>query len=259
MIVNRFSILFFYLPFLAMSQRPINNCEEIVNKGPYLSRAASISLTDDSLLYDTRVLQHCFGADSIDIQILEPLTVAGLTYELFDRESWTYTDLWNEFLLYKKSDEYKKERGNIVRETTVKQTNVEATNYQFPGIEISFKELTTLEAAVNEAKKQQKPILIYFTAYACANCRRFESRIFSNKTVQQTIVSNYLTFAGYCDDKSLLPDGITVKGDKNTLIQITNFKSIALPAFYIVKPDGTVLDALYYTQDTEEFLNFLKQ
>lgn len=255
--LNRFSLLLVFLPFLSAAQT-FDNCKEIIRKGPYLSRTASISPTDDSLLYDTQVLHHCFWADSIDIQILDRMTVAGLALDLLDRPSWTYTDLWEAFLLYKQSDEYKETRNEIVLKASLKELTYEPEIYQFPDNGIPFKELITLEAALEEAKAKQKPLLIYFTAYACVNCRRLEEAVLRDERIQKIIQSNYLAYAAYCDDRTLLSDGKTKRGTKNATIQMDSFKSITQPAFYIVHQDGELKKAQFYPSDTENFLNFLK-
>lgn len=257
--LQRLFVLFtLLLPVLSFAQS-FDNCEELFQRRPYLTRAVSISPTDDSLLYDSKVLQHCFDADSIDKQLLDPMTTASLALEVFDWENWSYPEMWDAFLRYKKTDEYKENRLKLETIPVNISLNEEAEIYHFPENGSEFKELMTWEEAIEQAKKEQKPLLIYFTAYACIQCRKQEMTILSDPTVQSVIRSDYLAFAAYCDDKKLLSDGKTQKGKKNMQVQLKQFENTSQPAFYIVSPEGKLLDAVYYFPYPEEFLNFLRQ
>lgn len=250
MLLCRCFFLLFFIPLFSYSQT-IENCEAIRNKGPYLIRAVSISPTDDSLLYDARVLQHCFGADSIDQIILDRLTTASMAVDLFVLDDWNYTDLWEQFLIYKKSTEYLRRRTELETKKITSEPKQEVRKYQLAENGADFTELVTLELALEEAKRQQKPLFIYFAGHACVNCRRMEDWILSSEVVQDVLMTDYLNYVAYCDDK--------INGEKNARIQLNEFKQVSQPAFYILQPDGILIDSEGYVSTKEEFLRFLKQ
>lgn len=133
------------------------------------------------------------------------------------------------------------------------------------------------ESAMEEAKKQNKPIMIDFTGYGCVNCRKMEENVWSQQKVFDLINDDYILVSLYVDDRELLPedqqgeimvtlsDGATKKkrirtvGDKWSAFEITHFKQIAQPFYFLLTPDGELLNnPVGYTPDTDEYAAWLK-
>src|SRR5690606_32865535 len=59
------------------------------------------------------------------------------------------------------------------------------------------------------AKAQNKPILLDFTGYNCANCRRMEENVWTEPSVYKLINENYVLISLYVDDyERKLPDSM---------------------------------------------------
>lgn len=118
------------------------------------------------------------------------------------------------------------------------------------------------------AKEINKPILIDFTGYACANCRKMEENVWSKPEVLKRLREDFVIASLYVDDKKILPkekqytstydDELkTTVGDKNMDLEITKYNNNAQPLYVIVNPNGEKLvDPIgYVTKD--EFIQFL--
>jgi thiol:disulfide interchange protein DsbD len=55
------------------------------------------------------------------------------------------------------------------------------------------------------AKEINKPILIDFTGYACANCRKMEENVWSKPEVLKRLKEDFVIASLYVDDKKELP------------------------------------------------------
>ena len=123
--------------------------------------------------------------------------------------------------------------------------------------------------AIAAAKESGKPLLIDFTGYACANCRKMEENIWPNEEVNKLMKENFELASLYVDDKKILPADkqyiskyddekkISV-GDKNLDIEITKFNNNAQPLYCIVDANGKlIVQPFSYTNKPEEFLKFL--
>jgi thiol:disulfide interchange protein DsbD len=103
------------------------------------------------------------------------------------------------------------------------------------------------------AKEQGKPVLIDFKGHACANCKVMEAKVWSDPGVLQRLRDNFIIIALYADDRTLLPENewitSTVDGKiKKTIgkinedIEISRFKTNALPLYVIADHDGNPLN-----------------
>jgi thiol:disulfide interchange protein DsbD len=103
------------------------------------------------------------------------------------------------------------------------------------------------------AKEQNKPILIDFKGHACANCKIMEARVWSDPGVLQRLRDNFVIIALYVDDRTGLPeeewitsviDGKVKKtiGKVNEELEITKFKTNALPLYVIADHNGDPLN-----------------
>ena len=108
------------------------------------------------------------------------------------------------------------------------------------------------EQGLAYAKQENKPIIVDFTGYGCVNCRKMEAYVLDDARVKARL-QNYVFIELYVDDKR---DGI---GDKNSRIQRELFGSNAQPYYVQLDKEGNqVGDAMAFTTDPNEFMNWLK-
>jgi thiol:disulfide interchange protein len=103
------------------------------------------------------------------------------------------------------------------------------------------------------AKEQGKPLLIDFKGHACANCKLMEARVWSDPEVLRRLRDNFVIVALYVDDRTQLPenewivsaiDGKQKKtiGKQNEDLEISKFKTNALPLYVIADHEGNPLN-----------------
>ena len=125
------------------------------------------------------------------------------------------------------------------------------------------------------AKAQNKPILLDFTGWACANCRRVEEKVWSDPSIFRMINEDYVLISLYVDDRKELPkeqqftflkdNGKTKRietiGDKWSTFQVVNFQVTAQPYYVQMSPDFTILnrDEDYKSASKDSYLEWLKQ
>ncbi len=78
--------------------------------------------------------------------------------------------------------------------------------YQNPiNCETGIEPLRDYDEALARAQKENKPLLIDFTGWACVNCRRMEENIWPNEEVSKLIKENYVIVSLYVDERKILP------------------------------------------------------
>ncbi len=127
-----------------------------------------------------------------------------------------------------------------------------------------------MDDALTHSKEINKPILIDFTGYACANCRKMEENVWSKPDVLQSLKEDFIIASLYVDDKKELPQERhyvssfdnklkTTIGAKNLDYQMSRYNSNAQPYYIIVDGEGEkVTDPVAYTSH-EEFKAFLEK
>jgi thiol:disulfide interchange protein len=123
-----------------------------------------------------------------------------------------------------------------------------------------------------EAQKQNKPILLDFTGWACVNCRKMEENVWSNPEVFKMINTHYILISLYVDDKKELPKNeqfdfqkpngktkrIKTVGDKWATFQAVNFNTASQPYYILLSPDLEMLNAPIEYTNTADYLQWLK-
>jgi thiol:disulfide interchange protein DsbD len=127
--------------------------------------------------------------------------------------------------------------------------------------------------ALEIAKKENKPVLIDFTGWACVNCRRMEEKVWPNKIVDSLMRNEFVVVSLYVDDRKKLPlteqtvdtlstgqpKSINTVGDKWATFQTENFGATSQPQYAIISADQVALTKTkYYTPDADEFIDWLK-
>lgn len=129
-----------------------------------------------------------------------------------------------------------------------------------------------LKEGLAYAKKQNKPVLLDFTGYACVNCRKMEEHVWPEAEVYPYLKDDFVLISLYVDDKKELPEEqqLRVKtfqgtktlrtyGNKWSYFQETYFNAVAQPYYVLVTPDLQLLNApAAYTPDKNEYAQFLE-
>jgi len=119
------------------------------------------------------------------------------------------------------------------------------------------------------AKEVNKPILIDFTGHSCANCRKTESKVWTDDKIRPLLKNDVVIVSLYCDDRTELPkseqvfskelNGIMKNiGNKWSAYQIKNYGQISQPLYIIQDLEGNDLTkAIGYTPNIDEYQKFL--
>jgi thiol:disulfide interchange protein DsbD len=107
------------------------------------------------------------------------------------------------------------------------------------------------EKAVEQAQKEKKAIFIDFTGYTCTNCRWMEANIFPQPKVKEELTKFVRA--------KLYTDGEGEPYESFQKMQGERFKTVALPLYAIVTPDGNTLATFPgLTRDESQFVKFLQ-
>ena len=111
--------------------------------------------------------------------------------------------------------------------------------------------LSDYNAALAQAKAQNKPLLVNFTGVTCTNCRQMENGVFPRPEVQAEL-RNYVLAELYTDRG-------TPADDANQKLEDKLVNNIALPFYVVVSPDGKVLKTIDGLRAASVFVQFLRQ
>ena len=136
-------------------------------------------------------------------------------------------------------------------------------------------DFTDFELAALEAKKQNKPILIDFTGWACVNCRKMEETVWSSKIIKEKLENDFILVSLYVDDKVELEKekqgffefeangekqkkSIRTIGNKWSTFQTHVFNNNSQPYYVMISPEGYLLgNPIGYTPDVNEYRDYL--
>jgi cytochrome c biogenesis protein CcdA/thioredoxin-related protein len=133
--------------------------------------------------------------------------------------------------------------------------------------------LRNYEEALQVAKKENKPVLIDFTGWACVNCRRMEENVWTDQAVLDLMKNRFVVVSLYVDERSVLPAAdqleyttktgskkkIVTVGDKWATFQSENFDAVSQPQYAIVSSDEKVLTKTKgYTPSASKFAEWLQ-
>ena len=122
------------------------------------------------------------------------------------------------------------------------------------------------------ATKNNKPILLDFTGWACVNCRKMEENVWVENDIFKLINEDYVLISLYVDDRKELPENlqfdfikdngklkkIKTIGDKWATFQAVNFKTASQPYYVLMSPDLEILHAAQQYTDRDTYYNWLK-
>jgi len=128
------------------------------------------------------------------------------------------------------------------------------------------------EYGLSYAKKVGKSVLLDFTGDACANCRKMEDNVWSDKNILSILKNDVVLVSLYCDRKIDLPKEkqyvskttgkqvITI-GNKWTDFQISRYKSNSQPLYVIIDNEGNDLEGvtpMAFNTNIEEYKKWLE-
>lgn len=109
-----------------------------------------------------------------------------------------------------------------------------------------------LNKAILRAKEENKRVFIDFTGYTCTNCRWMEANVFVKKEVEAELSQFVLV--------QLYTDGEGEIYEKQQQYQESTFKTVALPFYAVIEPDGTIISTFPgLTRNSLEFVDFLQK
>lgn len=123
--------------------------------------------------------------------------------------------------------------------------------------------------ALEESKKQNKPIFVDFTGHACVNCRKMEEYVWAKPEVLKRLQNDFIIVSLYADERKVLPenewytskrDGKVKKtiGEQNHDLQITKYNFSAQPQYLIIDGNEKQLSGpSFFDTDEQKFVDFL--
>lgn len=144
----------------------------------------------------------------------------------------------------------------------ISENQYEDDIFKNPG-NVNYEELLQRSIELN------KPLLLYFTGYACVNCRKMEEYVLSQEPIKEQLKNNFYFVNLFVDDKSALPENEWIKstatnkiiktiGNKNSELQMVKFRANSQPFFIIIDKNDNEIGNRGYTPDIKLFANFLK-
>jgi thiol:disulfide interchange protein DsbD len=105
--------------------------------------------------------------------------------------------------------------------------------------------------ALDQARAENKLVLVTFTGYACTNCHWMKANMFPRPEIAEAAKKLVLV--------ELYTDGTDKESEENQKLQDEKFATVAIPYYAILDPDGKVVASFAkgMTKDTREFLAFL--
>jgi len=105
--------------------------------------------------------------------------------------------------------------------------------------------------ALDQARAENKLVLVTFTGYACTNCHWMKANMFPRPEIAEAARKLVLV--------ELYTDGTDKESEENQKLQDEKFSTVAIPYYAILDPDGKVVASFAkgMTKDTQEFLAFL--
>lgn len=137
-----------------------------------------------------------------------------------------------------------------------------------------FNAYTDFEEGLKAAKKQNKPVMIDFTGWACVNCRKMEEQVWTHPEVEKILKEDYVLISLYVDDRAKLAEGeqfqyvkpsgkvkkIKTIGDKWATFQTLNFQNNSQPYYVLLDSDMNLLNpTIGYTPKAENYIQWLKK
>jgi len=121
------------------------------------------------------------------------------------------------------------------------------------GKHVGLNEWYDYEQALQVSKELKKPILIDFTGWNCANCRKMENDVWPDPRVRKMMQNDFVLLELYVDEKiAQLPPSevytstysgkkVTTVGGKNSDYETVKFNTNSQPLYVIIDGEGNTL------------------
>jgi len=129
-------------------------------------------------------------------------------------------------------------------------------------------------AGLERAKRENKPIFLDFTGYACVNCRKMEENVWIDPEIIDKLRNEVIVVSLYVDDGKELPEELKEKytslvtgktrniktyGDRWATFQIETFVNNSQPWYVMLSPDEKILTpGVGYTPNAAEYNAWLQ-
>lgn len=128
--------------------------------------------------------------------------------------------------------------------------------------------------ALAYAKKTGKPLMIDFTGWACVNCRKMESQVWTDPEVDRRIRNEVVLVSLYVDDKTALPKEersvkklgnsdfiINTVGTKWAYMQAERYQTNSQPQYVLLDHDEKMLTSqtAHYNPDKQKYIQWLDE
>lgn len=148
-----------------------------------------------------------------------------------------------------------KEPGGVPAPQSVQQTSIKERKYASNYVRLRTKGIDAwydYEQALQVSKELHKPILIDFTGFACVNCRKMESTVWTDPGVFTRLRDDFILLQLVVDDKATLDQKeqyvstysgrkITTLGGKWSDFELSRFNANAQPFYVMLDSDGNLL------------------
>lgn len=128
------------------------------------------------------------------------------------------------------------------------------------------------DEGLSVAKKENKPILLDFTGWACVNCRKMEENVWSQPDIYRLLKNDYVLISLYVDDRKELPESeqfdfkyesgriklIETIGQKWGTFQTINFNAASQPYYVLLSPNLEILNEAVQYVDSDVYEEWLK-
>lgn len=127
------------------------------------------------------------------------------------------------------------------------------------------------DAGMAYAKKENKPVMLDFTGFACVNCRKMEERVWPDARVLNHLNKDVVVISLYVDDKRPLSEEeqiiskitgekLIYIGQKWSEFQILKYKTNAQPYYVLIDHEGKELnEPTAYNPDIEFYNDWLEK
>lgn len=127
------------------------------------------------------------------------------------------------------------------------------------------------EQGMAYARQTGKPVMLDFTGHGCVNCRKMELAVWHDAAVRDMLMKDYVLISLYVDEKTPLPQTLTVTeqgnevrlrtiGDRWSYLQRSKFGCNAQPYYFILDNDGHVIaPPRSYNEDVPAYTKWLKE
>jgi thiol:disulfide interchange protein DsbD len=109
--------------------------------------------------------------------------------------------------------------------------------------------LDDYDAALAQARTENRPIFIDVTGYTCTNCRWMEANIFPLPEVRR-LLEQFVLVQLHTDGKDK---------DRNQKFQVERFGTVELPLYAIMSPDDQEIGRASFNRDPDQFVAFLRK